>query len=479
MKKILIFIAALFFALTSFLGCTPSQFKKGVEVDENYPEDVLEIYDDAVVFESEERFGKVRLSLGTNDDIDDISDYYRDFYEYKNITVKETLEDDEYSATFVMDGYEFDLKAEKSSGDAKKYFEYVIEIKTKKLDEQSSADGKDDSPIEASATADSNPSQNIAISPTVAPTAPPSQKTVLDGETALSSIALGAWYSYSVSDSQSNDKYVDYTISFADDTTGSYYYFDYALDEKMNNDFTYEIVNGVLVINLDNNVQLLYDAYYDNDQLHLLNQYTDEEMYLKNWQKESGKTPNIGVFTAYGSWIAYPEGFNSPICLALWKDGAGYIYNWNNDAASDNIMWEISDNQIKFEVGTLYGDTLALSHRANVLVATTSADEEMCFYRATTNTLHGVYEMSVSSNSEVSSWTATLYPDQNATHKISTGLLTFNYENSDWYINPVDGMLYAFIFGEYANFYYYYNESQLILKQSNDNLEYTFDKTSN
>ncbi len=477
MKKIFILLAAFFLAVTTFIGCTPSQFKKGVELDEDYPKDVLGIYEDAIVFESEARFGKVIVSLGTEDELDDIVEYFRDYYEYMGISAKEELDDDEYSSEFTVQGYEFELNVEEASGDAKDHFEYVIEITSKKLEDVSETQSSESSQAEAASSDD--PAQQSNDSPSVQATEPPQQKRVIDGENALTSASFGAWYSYTVFDSQKNDKYVDYTIWFADGTTGSYHYFDYSSKEKMDNEFTYEIVNGVLVLNLDNNVQILYDAYFDNGQMHLINQYTDEEMYLKNWQKESNKTPNIGEFTAYGSWITYLEGYAEPVCLALWEDGAGYIYNWNNDAASDNLMWEKAEGGIKFDVGTLYGDTLTVSHRGNILLATTQSGDVMYFKRATTNVLSGVYELSMSNDGEVSKWTATLYPDQNATHKISSGRLTFNYDNSNWYVNPIDGLLYAFIFGEYESFYYYYNESQLILSQPADNLDYTFDKTGN
>ncbi len=475
MKKIIIAVVMLMLMSTIFAGCTPSEFTKGVEVDGDYPLDVLEIYPDAVVFESEARFDKVKLSLGTKDDLEDIVEYYRDFYEYKNITPShESLDDDEYSALFTVDGYEFEIEVTGADGEyVADLFEYVIEISSKKLVAEAASTKVGDE----NAVADDDPAMKSDDSPTSEVTAPPTQKKVLEGETAITSVATGAWYSYTVTDAAGSDKYVDYTIYFTDGTSGSYHYFDYLSGEKIDNEFTYEIANGVLVINLDKNVQLLYDAYYDNDQLHLINQYTDEAMYMKNWSKESGKTPNLTQFTAYGCWVTYLDGFSEPTVLALWEGGAGYVYNWNNDSASDNIMWKENGSSMSFEVGVTYGEDLELSHRGNVLKATQSDGEVIYFYRATTNMIASIYEITQTNDGDVGTWKATLSLDGTASHKISGGRLTFNYDNSNWYINPIDGMLYAFIFGEYASFYYYYNETEMILHEPTESLDYTFSKT--
>ncbi len=429
-------------------------------------------YEDAVVFESETRFGKVILTMGTKDDLDDIVDYFNDYYDYKGITPSsEQIDDDAYSAVFTTEGYEFEIEVSEADG---KYiedlFEYVIEISGKAV----SAD-------ETPPTSSSQESQSIkeaqsTVTPTISTTAPPVQKNVLEGETPLTLPDTGAWYSYSVYDAGKRDIYVDYTIYFADETTGSYHYFDYATGEKMDNEFTYEVVNGVLVIILDNNVQLLYDAYYDNGELHLVNQYTDEAMYMKNWRKESGMTPNLNEFTAYGCWIGYPKGFTQPVILSIWEGGSGFVANWVGDGSSDRIMWERKGSSLSFEVGMLYGEALTLSHRGNVIYAETETLGTLYFYRATSNVLAGVYEISQTNDGQVGTWEATLHYDGTAKHKVSSGRLAFNYDNSDWYINPIDGMLYAFIFGEYESFYYYYNETELVLHEPNESLDYTFDK---
>ena len=323
MKKFVVIIAMLMIICPVLAGCTPSEYTKGVEVDDSYPEDVLEIYDGAVVFESESRFDKSLISMGTKDDLEDIVEYFRDFYEYKNITPSSEQEDkDEYSSVFTVKGYEFELEVAEADG---KYvgdlFEYVIEISAKKLDEETADNSAKD---EGSET----PAETDADAPAASATEPPSRKNVLEGETALTAVATGAWYSFKCLDASGEAKYVDYTIYFADESSGSYHYFDYAAGEKADSEFTYEIANGVLVITMGNGSRVLYDAYYDNNQLHLINQETGEAMYMKNWAKESGKTPNLTEFTAYGCWLAYFDGYDNPVIMALWKDGAGYMYNW-------------------------------------------------------------------------------------------------------------------------------------------------------
>jgi hypothetical protein len=65
MKKIIITIVLCMLLTPVLAACTPLEYTKGVEIDEDYPLDILGIYDDAVVFKSEARFGKVILTMGT------------------------------------------------------------------------------------------------------------------------------------------------------------------------------------------------------------------------------------------------------------------------------------------------------------------------------------------------------------------------------------------------------------------------------
>ena len=75
-NKIIILILGLALILS---GCIPSQYTKGVDADE-YPDRDLPVYDDAVIFEYEGDDEEVSIKYGTEDDIDDVIDFYKDYF---------------------------------------------------------------------------------------------------------------------------------------------------------------------------------------------------------------------------------------------------------------------------------------------------------------------------------------------------------------------------------------------------------------
>ena len=63
MKKVLFIILA--FLMSAFLlsGCIPAAYKEGVDIDKGFPDSILEIYDDAIVFFSEDDGDEIMIAV--------------------------------------------------------------------------------------------------------------------------------------------------------------------------------------------------------------------------------------------------------------------------------------------------------------------------------------------------------------------------------------------------------------------------------
>ncbi len=88
MRKKLKTILLIIMTAVLFTSCLPKEYKDGVKLDRDYPEDELPIYDDAIVYECEDDKDEITVNYGTEDDIDDVIDFYQDFFEDENIIVE-------------------------------------------------------------------------------------------------------------------------------------------------------------------------------------------------------------------------------------------------------------------------------------------------------------------------------------------------------------------------------------------------------
>lgn len=125
-NKILVLVLVMAIALS---GCIPSVFTKGVDFD-NYPEKDLPIYDDAIVFEYEDDDDEVTIKYGTEDDVDDVTEFYQDYFEDEDIVLSdENEEDDEYSAEGFYEDFDFEIEVEEAKGEnEEKVFSTVVEV---------------------------------------------------------------------------------------------------------------------------------------------------------------------------------------------------------------------------------------------------------------------------------------------------------------------------------------------------------------
>ena len=144
MKKLITLIVLLLSIALVFSGCAaitnifnplPDNFTDGVKTPKDYPDDYLEIYDDAVVYEAEDDDGAITLMCGTVDEIDDVIKFYADLFDDDEFTINES--DDsrgEYYAEGRVGGYGFEIFAEDAKGEyEERAFTTVVEVKTRVL----------------------------------------------------------------------------------------------------------------------------------------------------------------------------------------------------------------------------------------------------------------------------------------------------------------------------------------------------------
>ncbi len=128
MKKILCILFATVLVASLFAGCASAKYKKGVDYDD-FPDREIPIYDDAIVYSYEYDEGEWEIEYGTEDDVDDVMDFYQDEFEDEDYTITDEKEaKDEYSVEGVIDEYEFEIEAEESRGDLEKYFDTVVTV---------------------------------------------------------------------------------------------------------------------------------------------------------------------------------------------------------------------------------------------------------------------------------------------------------------------------------------------------------------
>lgn len=142
MKRIFYIIVAVIFVASAFTGCASAMYKKGVEYKE-FPDKDVPIYDDAIVFSYKEKSDEWKIEYGTEDDVDDVIDFYKEEFEDEDyIIAKEEEDKDEYIVEGIIDEYEFEIEVEEASGDAEEYFDTVVTISVEEVDTRDKKDNK-------------------------------------------------------------------------------------------------------------------------------------------------------------------------------------------------------------------------------------------------------------------------------------------------------------------------------------------------
>ncbi|MBN2879737.1 MAG: sugar-binding protein [Clostridia bacterium] len=117
--------------LTNILDPLPEEYIDGIKYSRDYPDDELPIYDDAIVYESDEDDDEITLSFGTEDDMDDVIDFYEEVFDESGLLINE-IDDGRksYEASGVGSGYTFELEIKEAKGKyEERTFTTVVEIK--------------------------------------------------------------------------------------------------------------------------------------------------------------------------------------------------------------------------------------------------------------------------------------------------------------------------------------------------------------
>ena len=474
-RKIFISIclAAVLVSMFAFSGCeaikglsnkVPEEYTEGIKYDRDFPDDVLEIYDDAVVFDSKKLFDEIILTFGTQDDMEDVIDFYKDFFEENGITPAEETEDkDEYYARGVFEGYEFKLQISEPDGEyVEDLFECVVYL---------SARQAKDSDLLKPAVQTTTPAPSEEPTPSPEATATPAlTATPTDGgngETPLSYLEPGSWEMIAL---LLDGEYAnsEATMYFGYDGSGAFYYNDYDTDDRGSQYFSYEAGGGKLDINSDEG-NISYQAYFDDGVLHLSNG-AGVDMYLANWSENYDVYLSENTFTAYGDWIYYEPETGYIETIAFWPDSTGYIYNWGGNGENHFMNWEYENGSF-----TIYDDheneyTYGIVHMGEVFELRQQNGSVFFYNRVSGNYwLTGYFYMEESNDDSVDDLAMTLYYDNTMEYTIN-GVT----EQSYWYIDKTTGKAVITISGYDFYFDYHYDLEGLHLWLPDEQYYYDF-----
>ncbi|MCK5129619.1 MAG: hypothetical protein KAQ68_07195 [Clostridiales bacterium] len=463
MKKTMMITLTVALIMTAMLsGCSllnkiPEKYTEGIKLHRDFPDDIIEVYDDAIVFEDDERFGEIVISCGTEDDIDDIIDFYKDFFEDEEIVPTSEEEDrDEYNVAFIEDGYAIELQVVEAEGEyVEDVFEYVIYISAKETDE-----------TEMQAA---TPSPTPMETPTVASDTVPTEELTL-----ATTLSTGSWTIYMTEGVDGlNDS--DYNFEIYDETSGTMYYTNISKNTQWTYDFTYTYVGDTLTFSLSNGTDLIYIADLYGNTLELTNESdTTIVHYFMNWNDEYDIFYSADTFTAFGSWVFFEPDTYTINTISFWPSGVGFAYNWVSEFTNEPFSWSYENSEI-----TLYHDngdvqTYTLYHNGNVIELIAN-NEISVLNRAASTWLSGYYTMYETTDEYVVTWDLDIGNDHSLYYyALYSDDDTYTYEDAHWYIEPDTGRFYVQLTEEleYAFDYHYSPLSTIIVDQAVDEYYY-------
>ncbi len=83
MKRIIRNILIIILTAAILTSCLPTEYKKGVVLDKDFPDNILEIYDDAIVFYNDNTDGEITIKAGSKDDVEDVIEFYQALFKDK------------------------------------------------------------------------------------------------------------------------------------------------------------------------------------------------------------------------------------------------------------------------------------------------------------------------------------------------------------------------------------------------------------
>ena len=138
-RKALLMLALMMVVSTLFAGCVmlPEEYTKGVKLDRSYPKSDMPIMDDAVIYYCESEDDSVSVKYGVKDDLDDVADFYKDFFKDNDIVLEsETDKSTRYAADGSYKDFNFKIKATEPSGEYEvKVFKTVVKVDIEFIDD--------------------------------------------------------------------------------------------------------------------------------------------------------------------------------------------------------------------------------------------------------------------------------------------------------------------------------------------------------
>jgi hypothetical protein len=472
--QVLLILIVAFLVIFSISGCSifnkvPEKYTEGVKIARDYPDDILLIYDDSIVFECDTHFREIVLSCGTKDDFDDIVDFYKEFFKENDITLDDEDKDrDEYYAKGINDGYLIKLEVIEAEGEyIEDLFENVIYLSVEEIGE---ASVESIEPTQEPIQEDNNDKEKEDNqSPSL------DEKSV--DETPITEILTGSWTLIDSSGDPGMHS-TDFNLEIIDDANGTLYYFNKTTDINAWADFTYTISDGKLLIEQNGNNFLRFDAYYDDFVLHLKNiDVPTEEYYLVHFNDTYNIHPSTDIFTAYGCWIYYNPETSYIDSISFWTDKDGYMYNIFGQYNERPLEYEYTDGNIVFWFDTEETFCFGALHNGNILELTDQEGHIYPYNRVETSWLTGTYSLIYSSDESIESWIITFNTDHSASFSLISDGEKHEVPDSEWYIDPKDGKLYILNDGQFYGFYYHFNGTGMIIYDPDNDITLELIKT--
>jgi hypothetical protein len=138
-RRFFVFAAILLILVSILVGCSsvPEEYTKGVRLDRDYPEDSLPLMDEAIVYYSEDDNGEIMIKYGVSgQSVDDIKDFYQDYFDDNDFYIDEDEDDNEYTASGSYYGFNFKLDAKNPRSDnEQKAFTAIVRIEVNFFEE--------------------------------------------------------------------------------------------------------------------------------------------------------------------------------------------------------------------------------------------------------------------------------------------------------------------------------------------------------
>ncbi|NLG38099.1 MAG: hypothetical protein GX549_08765 [Clostridiales bacterium] len=439
-------------------GCTPSIYTKGVGVGRDYPDDVLPVYKDAVVFEYEsDDDEEFELSAGTQARFSKVVGFYEDFFEDEGIVPTVEEDDEEYCAEGVYKGYSFELTVGEPRGQwEEKLYKTVIEIV-----------------IEISG----EPEVTATPEPTTEPTAEPTPETTqaVDLTGVINLLIRSTWFLQSTTVDGQQTSAMPVSLEFYTDKTG-YATYNYQTTSPENAHFSWDVTASAILIYWTGGVSQAVDYTVSEGTLEI-SYSLDNSQYVEVY---SWDAPAIAAGNnLYGAWMVGSGMFTGTMACSFWPDGTGWFW-WVNSDGSDTdlrITWyEKSAQTIVFEdEENIFEYQYACDGQYMALADDT---DQFDFVRAGGAELNGEWQFSHSLDSQgnevaASKWGVRFNADGTGyTYALDDAGSATNQLSLVWYINN-DGGLTLVEDGQYTTTFWHHVQGEwMMLRDPNESTAY-------